>query len=64
MKNIFLFLLQNASTLRLQHPHLASLFLAVTFSLHKILFCISCCSADWILQAHQPDVKQEQSQGW
>lgn len=38
MKNTSLFLLQNASTLTLQHPHLASLFLAVTLSLHQILF--------------------------
>lgn len=63
MKSTSLFLLQNAATLMLQHPHLASLFLVVTLSLQQILFCISCCSADWILQAHQPAVKQDQSQG-
>lgn len=63
MKNTSLFLLQNAATLMLQHPHLASLFLVVTLSLQQVLFSISCCSADWILQTHQPDMKQDPSQG-
>lgn len=64
MKNTSLFLLQNASTLTLQHPHLASVFLAVTLSLHQIFFYISFCSAEWILPAYQPDVRREQSQAW